>query len=198
MNQIAYTVVSNIEDTLQIKTHATGHVYMIYKGVVLLGYTDKHYNIFSIGGFVNENNNETLFDTIVRECQEETLDCIIQKDDLLNVLINNSVGITRKSPKGQHYTFFCDVSSLDLDLKAMQREFLIRRSNPNLTKDQQETDRLVGVELKMIKTSIEQSTRLVTDVDGTEYTIRDINEPAYKWLFSVINEDFVRAKLCID
>jgi len=198
MNQIAYTVVSNIEETLQIKTHATGHVYMIHKGVVFLGYTDKHHNIFSIGGFVNENNDETLFDTIVRECQEETLNCVIQKGDLLTLLINNSVGITRKSPKGHHYTFFCDVSSLNLDLKAMQREFLIRRSNPNLTKDQQETDRLVGVELKTIKTSIEQGTRLVTDVDGTEYTIRDINEPAYKWLFSVIHEDFVKVTLHID
>lgn len=198
MDQIVYTVVSNIEETLQIKTHATGHVYMIHKGVVFLGYTDKHHNIFSIGGNVNDTNDETLFDTIVRECQEETLDCVIQKEDLLNLLINNSVGITRTSSKGQHYTFFCDVSSLNLDLKAMQQEFLIRRSNSNLTKDQQETDRLVGVELKTIRTSIEHSTRLVTDVDGTEYTIRDINEPAYKWLFSAINEDFVKVKLRID
>jgi hypothetical protein len=184
MNNISYTTIETEHiPAILINTydHCTGHVYLIFKNdqnkyEIILGHNEIHDNLASFGGF--KNSGESLLQTICREYAEESLECIFPEDDLVNHLMHNSVMITRKSDKGQHYTIFCNVTGLKLDRKSIQVQFKNKRTNPDLTKDQKENDNIVFVSLDNIQQSVDGS---VIDCDGNIQKIRNINMPAYNW-----------------
>lgn len=208
MIDIKYTTIKDPEDIetalMTIDKHFTGHVYMLQKRCiqenedddeeeenkweVILGHNANHDNIASFGGF--SNPGESLFNTINREFEEETLGVICDSNQLLTLLRQHSVMITRTSRKGQHYTLFCDATSLSIDNKKIESDFEeTRRTNKDtLTKDQLENDKICIVSLGDIKYTIMSSLAnekdaIVIDQNKKPQLIRDINLAAYKWLF---------------
>lgn len=194
--KIAYTKIDkcNIADVLlNTHDHCTGHVYLIDSSKnILLGHNEKHDNVCSFGGF--SNPGETLMETIIREFSEETLDCVLTSDSLKSYILSSSVVITRRSIKGQHYTVFCEVENRNFDLLKINNELKKARTNPSLTPDQLENDRIVMVNLSTIANAInfeDNKLKNITIFDSTneKVNIRDINIPAYKWFIQSLNDN---------
>jgi ADP-ribose pyrophosphatase YjhB (NUDIX family) len=200
--QITYTEIDKIKilDTLSGTEHCTGHVYLILKHCgephVLLGHNAEHNNICSFGGF--SDNGESLLNTILREHQEETLGCACSQEKLAVLLSYKSRMITRKSPKGQHYTAFTEVPEdfSDIDIDDSNMKLTEKLKNPDLTECEKENDYLVLVPLNTIRAALENhkpgQKLLVKDTKGVENEIRDINIPAYRWYFSQLDKEYNR------
>lgn len=181
--------------------HCSGHVYPLItmegQLCVILGHNAKYGNVASFGGFSEQHENksankESLLETILREYAEESLGCITTKDEMREKLFNSCALITRRSPKGQHYTAFCNVDDLGFDYQKANDKFKQIRSDPNsnLTEGEKENDYIVcvpldGIKKNDIKCDEAPHENVVTkDYTGQEVTIRGINMPAYRWLFS--------------
>lgn len=195
MTEISYTQLTcNYELLTTTRNHITGHVYLIFRDdqgnyQVILGHNEKHDNVASFGGFSEEGEN--LLQTICREYSEETLDCILSLDDLISALATKSVVITRKSPKGHHFTVFCNVTGLSFNLKTIQSNFKEKLNQPDIKSCQQENDNIVVVNLKDIENAIRENNYVVKDFDFHNQKIRDINVPAYKWFVNALKANMV-------
>ena len=93
---------------------ATVHVYLFCESTgiqyVFAGHNKKHNNIASFGGFIEKG--ETVENALIREFREESHECIISVNELNQYLSQDSViVINRKSVKGEHFTFFINISS---------------------------------------------------------------------------------------
>ena len=176
--------------------HCSGHVYPLLKLddqlCVLVGHNAKYGNVASFGGFSEQyegsQDKESLLETILREYEEESLECVTDRETLKNKIFEKSALITRKSPKGCHYTIFCFFDNLNIDPSIINQKFKEKRNDPNLTltKGQLENDYVVCIPLNNIK---EQDKGLMNDLttsdfNDNEITIRSINMPAYRWLLS--------------
>ena len=97
--------------------------------------------------------------------------------------------ITRKSVKGQHYTVFCNATGMEFDKLKTQAKFIVQRQQPNLTTCQKENDHIVVISLQNIKQAIITNTNSVMDLDRQIQRVRDVNIPAYRWLFDYLKRD---------
>jgi len=168
--------------------HCTGHVYLLFKKngeyYVIVGHNKDHDNIASFGGFVAPG--ESLKTTILREYEEETLNCLFPTKQIERMLLDCNMIITRKSAKGQHYTAFCDIGSTNVDIEEIEQKFAVALTDPNLTADQKENDKLVVIALRDIMEKIDEVSPIVKDSNGIDRKIRDINMPAYRYLIKNI------------
>lgn len=184
MDTIQYTKVNS--SILNTKEQCTGHVYLFTKYnstiCVIVGHHAIHNNAASLGGF--KKDDETLLENICREFSEETLDCLMNKDELVHRLYNSPF-ITRKSVKGQHYTAFTDVRDIVFDMNRINSELTEKLKNPDLAPDQREHDYLTLIPLDNIKKALTSNNTndniIVKDYMGLDIKIRDINVPAYRW-----------------
>lgn len=191
INQMQYTRINtkDIPDVLNKKDqHCTGHVYLMNSDYdILLGHNKKYKNVCSFGGFASPG--ESLADTVLREFQEETLGTVMNSEALSELILTKSIMITRTSPKGRHYTLFCNSNAFDFDLDLINATFALKLTDPNLTADQLENDYVTIVNLKSVSAVIEQNKLDTTDINGFVVHLREINIPAYKWLISALAND---------
>lgn len=170
---------------LNLTNHITGHVYLFVKigekDFVILGHNEDHDNVASFGGFIERGEpKETVRQTILREFQEETLGVLMNSEVLSSFLQQGRI-ITRQSPKGHHFTVFCQIGNFNID--GMNNRFVTIRQNQKLTEAERENDYLVALEVEKIKEAIERAPNdKEVYVDGIH--LRDINVAVFKWFFS--------------
>lgn len=179
---MAYTLVD--VSVLNTTSHITGHVYLITNGYVILGHNRHHNHIDSFGGYSEEG--ETLLETVKREFQEESLECIFNNETLEKYLWKSQI-IMRKSDKGEHYSIFAKIDDISFDINSINISFKQAFTNPNLTEFQKEHDYIVMVLLSDIHSGIidNHTDVFVKDPFGDEYfKIRPINIVSYIFLFA--------------
>ena len=204
MAQINYTRITyqNIKNVLRTTfDHCSGHVYPLVKRdtkfFVVLGHNSKFKNVASFGGFSEQyegsDTKESLLETITREYKEESLGCITDKKTMKQKLLETNALVTRQSQKGHHYTAFCFLENFDFNDACSKFNQIRKDPNSNLMIGQLENDYLVLVPLENIKKDVVDNPPNLTTSDhlGNQVTVRDINVPVYKWLFS---SDFLLEK----
>lgn len=170
------------EKLSNVRDHCSGHVIVLMsiddKLHIVLGHHSFYDALATFGGFSQEG--ETLMETILRRSSEESLDSIVDKSTMEDLLMNSIAMITRKSAKGRHYSVFVKVSG---DFSEMKEQFTQASSKPDLTEGQKENDYLALVPLANI-TSDDQT----KDFEGNPVNIRDVTLDGYKWLHNAIRQ----------
>jgi len=189
-NDIQCIRVPNI--VFNTKKHCSGHVFLCFTindiKYVVLGHNDKNNYVASFGGF--SDPGETLFETILREFAEESLECIFDKDTLKKYL-KKGIIIVHESPRGYHYSVFCDIHDIVPNIETINIAFRKKLKNPNLLKCQKENNFIVMLSLAEIKKCIDDSDDdnnviIKTNLFETDIylKIRSINVPSFKFMFS--------------
>lgn len=163
--------------------HISAHVYFVitYNNSthVIFGHNKKYDNGAIPGGFENTNIEypETIYETALREViEEETLNCLPIKN--FRELLESGFCAKRQTPNGTkyHYTFFCYLKDIKLDMDLINNEFKNKVSNPDLPEDYKEHDYLTLVSLDQIKEFVKGS-REVKDYMGKILKLRPVLEP---------------------
>lgn len=171
-----YIIVNN--NIIDTTTHITGHVFIITKhNEVILGHNKYFDYIASFGGY--KDHNETLLDTILREWNEETHECIINSEQLVKY-INKSKIIMNHTEKGDHYTCFCKIDDMEFDINIINKYFTQAISQPILKEDQLENDYMVMISLDDIMMSLSKGDDKVKNHFGKYEKIRKTNISYYK------------------
>ena len=165
--------------------HYSGHVIICCEYQeelhIILGHNKEYNNVATFGGL--SDNNENLLSTIIREYSEESLDCVLSKDEIINKLLLTPIAlIKRTSSKGTHYHIFITVCG---NFNKMREQFKQKLINENLTKDQLENDNLVLVPFANI-VKINNDTN-IKDFENNNVILRLVILDAFIWFENYLN-----------
>lgn len=195
---MAYTKINKklIPEMLEQRGHHfTCHIYLINSnGDILLDYDKRQNDVSSYGGF--SFLEENVVDTIMRELKKKAIGCIINLSNIVELLCEKSIMITKNIGRKRHYVFFCNIDDLKLDIGNINNYFVIKSDESSQASQASQAKKLnlyfenhniVSVNLADIKKSIESNSLAVVDYNNNFVYLKEINYFAYKWFLNNID-----------